>query len=955
LTFEDRVECVSSVGDAIYIGTATGNVIHVALERPSHVESERPPVQASQIAVARLSQRRPVEHICAAEGFVLTIADGVCYALTASDIMAPPEILGRDARCVCSHTGQRETMQAEFCVSFRKKLVLFTRAEQGFEILQEFPTSDVACALVWHHAWICAGFKKEYSLYSDRAGVPQDICTLDGKTTPRIALVGDSELLLMIQEAVGFFFDLNTRQPASKSTVTWPRKVVAMGATSSYILGSSGSGQVDVFSVRDQRACQTLVTECSACAICPCAVGSAIVAGGNSVVRLELVPFERQIRRLLLQARVSEALDLLNATFGPGDPRREQQLSRLHLQAGWMRFSELQFMQAFTHFMYSADFSVAEVLGFWRRLLPTGLDMASVSEGACLASDSGAPEPCDVEDFVRARLLERQEPASASAVSANVGLANGALVLLLLRQREALQALERSPQERRKGVADPAHVLRAVDTVLLKILIQTEEDDTRLQQVLRSGARCCVDDMEAFLRQHQRPDVLAHLWKRQGRFDMALKEWAALLSGAAAASASVSALVGAMGAAPISPKVVAAEMAGALRSALGSPGSDDLCRAYVPKLLAVDAPAALPIFVGAPCKCPLAPDEVLSLLEGHGALVRAYLQHLVGQREGEPRHRLQLARLYLAEIAEERRRGEAEAALGPTRRLLLDFLEEAEGLDFGAVLPQLEELCLYQETVVLHSRESRHREALRVLVERLSDLPRAEAYCRIVMARRRPTAEAWGISVLCPDPPAWAKGVVFGARRGGEATAWQPSDPKQPRPLLLFLEALLAACGAAERQPLDYKRTAAEYKDAAIALLTGYVGHGDLPPHEVIGMLPESWPLHGLAPYLAKCARMCLHQRRAGMLEESLSSMAYLKTFGAWASERTRKVTITTERACPRCNRRFVDKDAVSKAFVAYPNGTCVHLQCKDDLSICPRTGRCFADNLSVFCNALGP
>merc|ERR1719277_2526823 len=118
-------------------------------------------------------------------------------------------------------------------------------------------------------------------------------------------------------------------------------------------------------------------------------------------------------------------------------------------------------------------------------------------------------------------------------------------------------------------------------------------------------------------------------------------------------------------------------------------------------------------------------------------------------------------------------------------------------------------------------------------------------------------------------------------------------------------------------------------------------------------MLPASWPLDSVAAYLTKSARICLHERRASMFEENLSSMAYLKTFSAWARERTRKVTISADRACPTCNRRFVDKDAVGKAFVAYPNETCVHLQCKDDLSVCPKTGRSFADNFSVYCNAL--
>lgn len=45
-------------------------------------------------------------------------------------------------------------------------------------------------------------------------------------------------------------------------------------------------------------------------------------------------------------------------------------------------------------------------------------------------------------------------------------------------------------------------------------------------------------------------------------------------------------------------------------------------------------------------------------------------------------------------------------------------------------------------------------------------------------------------------------------------------------------------------------------------------------------------------------------------------------------------------------------QDNVGKAFVAYPNLTCVHFTCKEHPSICPKTGKNFSDNLSVYCPA---
>ncbi|CAJ1450429.1 unnamed protein product, partial [Effrenium voratum] len=284
---------------------------------------------------------------------------------------------------------------------------------------------------------------------------------------------------------------------------------------------------------------------------------------------------------------------------------------------------------------------------------------------------------------------------------------------------------------------------------------------------------------------------------------------------------------------------------------------------------------------------------------------------------------------------------------------------ESEGS--SELLPRLEALHLHEERVALCSRELRHQEALRILALDLNDLARAEVYCRLVMARA--TSEV-RLSVFSAELPAWARGIVFGPKKPSTHSDDKESfrkvtDPvhgegERARPLMLLLKILLEAHEGAAEKPEDYKKVTAEYREAALSLLMGYAGHRDLPPNEVLGVLPAHWSLEGVADYLSKSARICLHQQRASMLEENLSSMAYLKTFSAWTKERMRKVSITVDRCCPVCNKRFVDKDSVGKAFVAYPNETCVHFTCKEHPSICPKTGKNFADNLSVYCHALG-
>ncbi|CAK8989769.1 unnamed protein product [Durusdinium trenchii] len=310
------------------------------------------------------------------------------------------------------------------------------------------------------------------------------------------------------------------------------------------------------------------------------------------------------------------------------------------------------------------------------------------------------------------------------------------------------------------------------------------------------------------------------------------------------------------------------------------------------------------------------------------------------------------------------------------------FLEEAEGEPTAELLPRLEALELHEELVVLCSREKRHYEALRILALDLNDLGRAEIYCRLLMRReaQESTQAQWRAAAqirhesqetlladMFTDPSivlslAGCRGRAIGERGSDgahtstDAFAEDPAAvPSRSRSIAGFPERLEAHETAAEK-PESYKKVSVEYRDAVLALLMGYAGHRDVPPNEVLGLLPSHWTLEGVAEYLSQCARICLHQQRASMLEENLSSMAYLKTFSAWAKERMRKVNITVDRCCPVCNKRFVDKDNVGKAFVAYPNETCVHFTCKEHPSICPKTGKNFSDNLSVYCPlATGP
>lgn len=1047
---DEPIGSLSCADENLYVGTTQGNLLQYEVDWAADSSSGAGALGASgasggqgaasakRVGAVRLSPKQAVEQIRVSRGFVFALADGVLSVLPGNLEAGAATVLCRDVKHFCLHTGVDDAQEGqegsqgplEVCVSLRKKLVLYSHNGRAFEPRQEFPTSDVALALAWHKTWICAGFKREYSLYSDRAGVPREICHLDGKFAPQIAVLPGGELLLLVQENVGLFYNLATQKPSPKNTAMWPRRLTEVGAAINYVMGSAGA-QIDVFSVRDQKSCQTLVLDGNVVAMCQAPNGKALVASQNAVTCLDPVPFDIQVQGLLLQVRVSDAQDLLNASFSAEDPLRDSHLDRFHMLAGWALFSDMQFADAFRHFTYSPGFPIARLLAFWRPLLPADVSISALANSSVI--DTGVPEPRDLEDFIRERLASQRsgEDSSPSKVSARVNIANPAMASFLLKQREALLCQERMPAPQRAfGVpTDLNMMLRVVDTVLLKLLVERGEGevDSRLQRILDKGVRCGVEDCEEFLRERGRFDVLARVWKAHGMYDLVLEHWSAMLRDAGR---------GASGAAKRSQ--IVADMSDALQNASRTRDGADLLRRYIPQLLEVATPAVLSLFVGerggasdtAAAGAALGAEDVLTLLANHDDLLLGYLEsRVVNQRDVDPKHRLRLGMIYLQQVADEVKKS---GSGGSKRESVLKFFEETDHLDAHGLLPKAEELGLHEERVVLHRREQEHRQALQILVEGLNDLPRAEIYCRIVMAQAalattaaaavaaargsappRPgvalaNAAAPGVCdgrklstmVFCSPPPPWAVPVVFKPRRGSsaaeeesEAQSHAVELPQQDgpgaflgaaltssgdseqddnqlgvsafrraaaglasggsRPLLLFLQVLLGAYAGAEVSPQKYPKVVAEYRDAALSLLGGYAGFHDLAPHDIVGLLPSDWSLESLAEYLTKCTRLFLHERRALMLEENLSSMAYLKTFDALAHERMRKVTITGDRCCPVCNRRFVDRDSVGKAFIAYPNETCVHLQCKEDLSVCPKTGQNFTDNLSVLCNAL--
>ncbi|PFH33694.1 hypothetical protein BESB_079100 [Besnoitia besnoiti] len=175
------------------------------------------------------------------------------------------------------------------------------------------------------------------------------------------------------------------------------------------------------------------------------------------------------------------------------------------------------------------------------------------------------------------------------------------------------------------------------------------------------------------------------------------------------------------------------------------------------------------------------------------------------------------------------------------------------------------------------------------------------------------------------------------ASESGAAACVKERKPAGPRRSAGLLRALLKVLLRAWREASVGDEAhpsggeALAWKGSILNLLTKYGAHPDLAPSLVVRLLPDAWLLTEVSDYLVSSFRNLLHEKMTASLQEQLSTVSYLQTYSRWASQRAASYVVTPERSCPVCTRRLG-----SAAFVAYPDGTCVHLQCAGDVASLP-------------------
>ncbi|GAA6044405.1 hypothetical protein JCM8097_002743 [Rhodosporidiobolus ruineniae] len=256
-----------------------------------------------------------------------------------------------------------------------------------------------------------------------------------------------------------------------------------------------------------------------------------------------------------------------------------------------------------------------------------------------------------------------------------------------------------------------------------------------------------------------------------------------------------------------------------------------------------------------------------------------YLEHVVHQlgEQGAEFHE-KLIELYLAELVERRKKGEAITS-SPLYAKLLAFLSSSTSYRADRMLGRLPSASstgedMHEVRAVLLGRLGRHEGALQIYVYQLGDHKTAEQYCKRVY-----------------DDDETMRPTIF--------------------PLLLRLY-LRPRPG----QPLLF--------DPALSLLATHAAR--IPHLEAFDLLPPLVAVKDLQTYLEKTLRRSGERRREGTMVREVQR--------AWMEEKEwekvtleeRRVKVSEGRVCPVCAKRIGN----SVIAIHNPHGEVTHYQCRE-------------------------
>uniref|UniRef100_A0A3P9MFQ4 Transforming growth factor, beta receptor associated protein 1 n=1 Tax=Oryzias latipes TaxID=8090 RepID=A0A3P9MFQ4_ORYLA len=399
-----------------------------------------------------------------------------------------------------------------------------------------------------------------------------------------------------------------------------------------------------------------------------------------------------------------------------------------------------------------------------------------------------------------------------------------------------------------------------VDTALLKLY--AEQDHDSLLDLLASENACVLADSVPCLEKYHKYFALGLLYHYNGQDSAALQVWTRVVNG---------------------------DLQDSTRSDLFDYIVDFLCCCsnldlvwkYADWALQKDSTKGVHIFIRRPLstdQSELNPDKVISYLGKNKQALLLYLEHLVLEKKiQKEKFHTHLAVLYLERVLSLLTDSSADAEpLTKARERLQAFLRESNLYRVQFLLGKIED-CeqLLLERATLHGKVEEHDKALHILVHKLRDFPSAEAFCVWASSGRDPAYRQRLFHLLLEE------------YLGGE-----------PR---------VGGGGELEMAAVDVLNRHGEVFDAV----------------RVLRVLPESWSLQLLRPFLNRAIRASMHARHTSQIAVGLAHSENVQLLHDRLKERKKPIFVSEKKGCHLCHNTFKEPDVV-----CLPGGVPVHTHC---------------------------
>ncbi|XP_005488024.2 transforming growth factor-beta receptor-associated protein 1 [Zonotrichia albicollis] len=389
--------------------------------------------------------------------------------------------------------------------------------------------------------------------------------------------------------------------------------------------------------------------------------------------------------------------------------------------------------------------------------------------------------------------------------------------------------------------------------------LYAEANHESLLDLLVSENFCLLTDSAAWLEKHKKYFALGLLYHYNGQDAAALQLWVKIVDGDIQDS-------------------TRSDLYDYIVDFLTFCSDQELVWKYSEWILQKNEEVGVQIFTKRPLeeqeKNNINPDDIISCLNKYPKARVKYLEHLVLERKiQKEKYHTHLAVLYLEAILQ--LKSVTTDNCTETTELLLklrSLLQKSDLYRIRFILDKIQGTDLHMESAILYGKLEEHEKALHILVHELKDFHAAEEYC------------VWNS---------------------------EGRDLQYRRTLFHLLLSVYLAPGASDCALVV----------AAVDLLNNHATEFDA--GLVLQVVPDSWSVQLLSPFLAGAVRQSIHTKRMTQVALGLAQAENLIYKHEKVKQKGAPILLSDKKVCQVCQNPFCEP-----VFVRYPNGSMAHTHC---------------------------